>query len=164
MLANILRTDMPMHRPLPTDTDTDLARAIAVLARGLGQAPLDAGCGKRLVGWQVGHLVSVQEKVEAIHDLAADEQVAARVATDFLRRPEVASRAAADDTARHLFNKAQFDHSGWSRPQSSKIRPETVARANFGRLCGACLSDRCVWVATRRDRGGDGGQYRTPTA
>lgn len=31
VLANILRTDMPMHRPLPTDTD--LARAIAVLAR-----------------------------------------------------------------------------------------------------------------------------------
>ncbi|WP_405596045.1 IS110 family transposase [Streptomyces sp. NBC_01410] len=31
VLANVLRTDMPMHRPLPADTD--LARAIAVLAR-----------------------------------------------------------------------------------------------------------------------------------
>lgn len=31
VLANILRTDMPMHRPLPSDTDH--ARAIAVLAR-----------------------------------------------------------------------------------------------------------------------------------
>jgi transposase len=31
VLAHILRTDMPMHRPLPADTD--LARAIAVLAR-----------------------------------------------------------------------------------------------------------------------------------
>jgi transposase len=31
VLANILRTDMPIHRPLPADTD--LARAIAVLAR-----------------------------------------------------------------------------------------------------------------------------------
>ncbi|WP_406347034.1 IS110 family transposase [Streptomyces sp. NBC_00648] len=31
VLANILRTDMPMHRPLPADTD--LACAIAVLAR-----------------------------------------------------------------------------------------------------------------------------------
>jgi transposase len=30
-LANILRTDMPMHRPLPDDSD--LARAVAVLAR-----------------------------------------------------------------------------------------------------------------------------------
>ncbi|MFD7264062.1 IS110 family transposase [Streptomyces sp. NPDC059874] len=31
VLANILRTDMPMHRPLPDDSD--LAKAIAVLAR-----------------------------------------------------------------------------------------------------------------------------------
>lgn len=31
VLANILRTDMPMHRPMPADTE--LARAIAVLAR-----------------------------------------------------------------------------------------------------------------------------------
>ncbi len=31
VLANILRTDMPVHRPMPADTD--LARAIAVLAR-----------------------------------------------------------------------------------------------------------------------------------
>ncbi|MET7914304.1 IS110 family transposase [Streptomyces avermitilis] len=31
VLANILRTDMPMHRPLPDDSD--LARAVAVLAR-----------------------------------------------------------------------------------------------------------------------------------
>ncbi|MER5550010.1 IS110 family transposase, partial [Streptomyces sp. NPDC002589] len=31
VLANILRTDMPVHRPLPDDTE--LARAIAVLAR-----------------------------------------------------------------------------------------------------------------------------------
>lgn len=31
VLANIIRTDMPMHRPLPADSD--LAQAIAVLAR-----------------------------------------------------------------------------------------------------------------------------------
>ncbi|MFD6286324.1 DUF6192 family protein [Streptomyces sp. NPDC060205] len=64
---------------------------------------------KRLVGWQVDTPRSVQEKVEAIHDLARDEQVAARVATDFLRRPAVAFHAANDRTARHLFNKAQTD-------------------------------------------------------
>ncbi|MEV0387754.1 DUF6192 family protein [Nonomuraea sp. NPDC050643] len=34
----------------------------------------------------VDHPVSVQEKVERIHDLARDQQVAARVATDLLRR------------------------------------------------------------------------------
>ncbi|MYS15954.1 DUF6192 family protein [Streptomyces sp. SID4982] len=33
---------------------------------------------------------SVQEKLDAIHDLADDDQMAARVATYFLRRPAVA--------------------------------------------------------------------------
>ncbi|MGW0207343.1 DUF6192 family protein [Streptomyces sp. NPDC003233] len=64
---------------------------------------------KRIVGWKVDTPESVQEKVDAIHDLAADDQVAARVATDFLRRPAVASKAMADDTARHAVNEAQFD-------------------------------------------------------
>lgn len=35
--------------------------------------------------------------MDTIHDLAADDQVAARVATDFLRRPAVASETMADD-------------------------------------------------------------------
>lgn len=39
--------------------------------------------------------------MEAIHDLAADDAVAAVVTTDFPRRPAVASRAMADDIARH---------------------------------------------------------------
>ncbi|WP_324605541.1 DUF6192 family protein [Streptomyces niger] len=74
-----------------------------------GQFRWTDDAAKRQVGWQVDTPQSVQEKVEAIHDLAADEQVAARVATDFLRRPAVAFRAANDDTARHLFNKAQTE-------------------------------------------------------
>ncbi|MFF5313690.1 DUF6192 family protein [Streptomyces massasporeus] len=45
---------------------------------------------KRQVGWRVDNPQTPQEKVEAIHDLAVDDQVAARVATDFLRRPSVA--------------------------------------------------------------------------
>ncbi|WP_256259447.1 DUF6192 family protein, partial [Streptomyces mirabilis] len=48
---------------------------------------------KRIVGWKVDTPESVQEKVDAIHDLAANDQVAARVASDFLRRPAVASKA-----------------------------------------------------------------------
>lgn len=39
VLANILRTDMPAHRPLPDDSD--LARAIAVLARAQQDAVWD---------------------------------------------------------------------------------------------------------------------------
>ncbi|MEV0257257.1 DUF6192 family protein [Streptomyces sp. NPDC050732] len=53
---------------------------------------------KRVVGWKVDTPESVQEKVEAIHDLASDDAVAAVVTTDFLRRPAVANKAMADDT------------------------------------------------------------------
>jgi hypothetical protein len=63
---------------------------------------------KRAVGWKVETPLTVQEKVEAIHDLAREDAVAAVVATDFLRRPQVAAKAMADDTARHLVNDAQF--------------------------------------------------------
>ncbi|MFD9863442.1 DUF6192 family protein [Streptomyces alboflavus] len=52
---------------------------------------------KRVVGWKVDSPQDVQEKVEAIHDLAADDAVAAVVTTDFLRRPAIASKAMADD-------------------------------------------------------------------
>ncbi|MFE4825129.1 DUF6192 family protein [Streptomyces sp. NPDC056704] len=62
-----------------------------------GAARWTQDAAKRQVGWRVDSPRSVQEKVEAIHDLAVDEQVAARVATDFLRRPGVAFRAAGDD-------------------------------------------------------------------
>ena len=44
-----------------------------------------------------------------IHDLATDDAVAAVVTTDYLRRPAIASKAMADDTARHAVNEAQFD-------------------------------------------------------
>ncbi|MER6162930.1 DUF6192 family protein [Streptomyces sp. NPDC001868] len=76
---------------------------------------------KRQVGWRVDSPQTPQEKVEAIHDLAVDDQVAARVATDFLRRPSVAFRAASDDTARHLFNKAQTDR--WHQQDEAEPPP-----------------------------------------
>jgi hypothetical protein len=86
-----------------------------------GVARWTQDAAKRQVGWRVDNPQSVQEKVEAIHDLAADEQVAARVATDFLRRPAVAFRAASDDTARHLFNKAQNDR--WRQAEDEEPVP-----------------------------------------
>ncbi|WP_030786597.1 DUF6192 family protein [Streptomyces sp. NRRL S-920] len=87
-----------------------------------GKLQWTGDAAKRQVGWQVDTPQSVQEKVEAIHDLATDEQVAARVATDFLRRPGVAFRAAGDGTAVHLFNKAQTQR--WK--QAEEAREELV--------------------------------------
>ncbi|MFD4910588.1 IS110 family RNA-guided transposase [Kitasatospora purpeofusca] len=51
VLANILRTDMPMHRPLPADSDQ--GRAVTVLAR----AQQDAVWNRQLLGNQIRSLL-----------------------------------------------------------------------------------------------------------
>jgi antitoxin component of MazEF toxin-antitoxin module len=51
--------------------------------------------------------VTVPQKVTAIHNLAQDDEVAAQIATDVLRRPAVAKKVMADGHARHMVNKAQ---------------------------------------------------------
>ncbi|WP_308407519.1 DUF6192 family protein [Streptomyces olivochromogenes] len=78
---------------------------------------------KRVVGWKVDSPESVLEKVEAIHDLAADDAVTAVVTTDFLRRPAVASKAMADDTARHTVNEAQSLPMRATGPGISDVHP-----------------------------------------
>ncbi|MGP4009881.1 DUF6192 family protein [Streptomyces sp. 4N124] len=97
---------------------------------------------KRVVGWKVDSPESVQEKVEAIHDLASDDAVAAVVTTDFLRRPAIASKAMADDTARHAVNEAQFDR---FRQQAQFVHQEAAPQlqrmehsAQFMDLVAAC--------------------------
>lgn len=55
---------------------------------------------KRLVGQRVDRPVTVEEKVAAVTDLTRDEEVAALVATDLLRRPAVAEQVAPDQKLR----------------------------------------------------------------
>ena len=100
---------------------------------------------KRVVGQKVNHPVTVLEKVRAIHDLAVDEQVAATVATDLLRRPDVAFRAMTDTVARDSVNRAQFER---SRQIMERNMPPAAARAieqfeqtsEFLDLIAACSS------------------------
>ncbi|MBT2529739.1 hypothetical protein J7E91_31215 [Streptomyces sp. ISL-99] len=74
-----------------------------------GESRWSGDAAKRAAGWPTATPVTVAEKVEAIRDLAQDEQVAALVACDLLHRPEVAFRAMRDPQARELVNQAQFD-------------------------------------------------------
>ncbi|MEV8022932.1 DUF6192 family protein [Streptomyces sp. NPDC086554] len=120
--------------------------------------PLDERTGKRRwtpetsrqrVGYHGPGPETAQEKVEAVHDLVADEQVAAQVATDLLRRPSVAFKAMTDDTARHQVNHAQVEQSRQLREAHEQqlegaeepFEP-TVRRINhaleFLDLVGAC--------------------------
>nr|WP_306334752.1 DUF6192 family protein [Streptomyces sp. KL118A] len=69
----------------------------------------------RLVGRQVEHPISHQEKVTAIHSLARDDEVAAQVTGDLLRRPDVAFGAMSDDRARQQVNHAKVERGRQAR-------------------------------------------------
>ncbi|MBF6066377.1 RacO protein [Nocardia terpenica] len=106
-----------------------------------GQRRWTPDAAKRVVGERPEHPTSVQERVEAIHRLAHDDHVAARVATDFLHRPEVAARVVADPTARFQVNSAQVDRSRVTC-EIARDRTPAIARlehtAEFMELVGAC--------------------------
>jgi hypothetical protein len=119
----------------------------------LGRPPLNERTGERRwtmdaarrdVGRQVGHPVSVQEKIEAVHDLARDEEVASAVATDLLRRPDVAFRAMGDNTARHLVNRAQIDRAQQAgqvvRQQAGPALRRMEHNLGFVDLIGSCAA------------------------
>ncbi|MEV6138204.1 DUF6192 family protein [Nocardia sp. NPDC051990] len=95
----------------------------------------------RRVGWRPPHPASEQERVDRIHDLARDDTVATRVITDFLRRPNVAYEAMADNTARHAVNAAQIDRSK-AAMELARAKTPAVRRiehsAEYVDLVGAC--------------------------
>jgi hypothetical protein len=75
-------------------------RYAAILTPPEGKARWTADEARRRVGRQVEHPVTPQEKVSAIHTLARDEDVAAVVTSDFLRRPAVVSQVDQEDKVR----------------------------------------------------------------
>ena len=129
---------------IPNETERWEAIAHPPLHERTGTHRWTQDAARRLVGQQVDHPVSVQEKIEAIHDMARDESVATRVATDFLRRPDVAFKAMTDDTARHLVNQAQVERSrqageAWRRESPAGPTVERIEHAmEFLDLVGAC--------------------------
>lgn len=65
-----------------------------------GQRKWTPDCARRLVGQRVERPVTVEEKVGAVADLTRDEDVAAQVTTDLLRRPAVAAQVPAQERVR----------------------------------------------------------------
>ncbi|MGW6463942.1 DUF6192 family protein [Streptomyces rubiginosohelvolus] len=65
-----------------------------------GKTRWTADEARRRVGRQVDRPVTPQEKVSAIHTLAADEEVAATVTGDLLRRPTVVAQVRQEDKVR----------------------------------------------------------------
>ncbi|WP_327359738.1 DUF6192 family protein [Streptomyces sp. NBC_01304] len=98
-----------VHRILASTPDAYEVIQHPPLDERTGESRWSGDAAKRVAGWPTATPVTVAEKVEAIRDLAQDEQVAALVACDLLHRPEVAFRAMRDRQARELVNQAQFD-------------------------------------------------------
>lgn len=77
----------------------------------------------RAVGWTPRKPHTPQEKVDKAHDLAVDDEVAARIVADLLHRPEVAFRAMSNPTARHHVNRAQLDRAEQSQAAARERTP-----------------------------------------
>ncbi|WP_051853297.1 DUF6192 family protein [Streptomyces aureocirculatus] len=88
-----------VHRILGGIED-DEERYAAVKTPPEGKSRWTPDDASRRVGRQVENPVSPQEKVIAIHSLARDDEVTARVTGDLLRRPKAATKFPAEEKAR----------------------------------------------------------------
>ncbi|MDT0347521.1 DUF6192 family protein [Streptomyces litchfieldiae] len=88
-----------VHRILASIEDEE-ERFAAIKQPPEGKARWTADDASRRVGQQVDNPVSPEEKITAIHALARDEEVAAQVTTDLLRRPQVAAKVTAEEKVR----------------------------------------------------------------
>ncbi|WP_220377965.1 DUF6192 family protein [Streptomyces inhibens] len=76
-----------------------------------------------------------------IQEFTRDDEVAKKVSTDLLRRPDVVRETMRDDTVRFLVNRAQFDNSDQTR---ETIRERTPAvrkiehTVEYLNLAGSC--------------------------
>jgi len=84
---------------------TDLAKKYVGQRPDRPETPAQKAPAEVVADDTARHLVNkaqtMRHKSEIGQDLITDNQVAAQVASDVLRRPEVAARVVADDTARH---------------------------------------------------------------
>lgn len=88
-----------------------------------GQRRWSPDTASRAVGWTPRKAQTPQEKVNQVHDLVKDDDVATRVVTDLLHRPDVAFRVMSDDSARHHVNRAQLDRAEQSRSVARERTP-----------------------------------------
>ncbi|QCX82397.1 hypothetical protein C9F11_44095 (plasmid) [Streptomyces sp. YIM 121038] len=88
-----------VHRILGGIEDEE-ERFTAIRTPPAGKSRWTPDDASRRMGRQVETPVSPQEKISAIHSLAQDDEVAAQVTGDLLRRPKVATKFPAEEKAR----------------------------------------------------------------
>lgn len=114
-----------VHRVLANIED-EAERFAAIGTPPDGKTRWTTDDASRRVGQQVETPITPQEKVTAIHSLARDEEVAAAVTTDFLRRPQVAAKVSAEDKVR-VVEEFTRDESVAATAATSLLRRPDVA-------------------------------------
>ncbi|WP_055567799.1 DUF6192 family protein [Streptomyces atriruber] len=132
-----------VHRILASTPDAFEQIKAPPLNERTGQHQWSGDAAKRAAGWSTATPVTVQEKVESIRELAADETVAVTAACDLLQRPEVAFRAMRDRQARERVNQAQFDQDElaeeneedwWDEPDTGEAEGDGVEPVDPARI------------------------------
>ncbi|WP_097977619.1 DUF6192 family protein [Streptomyces sp. gb14] len=83
----------------------------------------------RRVGNRVDNPVTPQEKITAIHSLAQDDQVAAAVTSEFLKRPEVTASVTTVDKARVVEEFTRDEHVATTAARNLLRRPDVAFKA-----------------------------------
>lgn len=117
-----------VHKILAGITDEE-ERFAVIVAPPEGKARWTADEARRKVGRQVEHPITSQEKVSAIHTHARDEDVAATVTSDFLRRPAVVSQVRPEDKVRVVEELSRDDHVAAEVTTGLLRRPDVAFKA-----------------------------------
>ncbi|MCM2416554.1 DUF6192 family protein [Streptomyces sp. RKAG293] len=116
-----------VHKILASIAD-EQERFTAILNTPEGKARWTPDDALRRVGQQVARPVTPQEKVSAIHTLAQDEEVAATVTGDLLRRPSVVAQVKVEDKVRAVAELTREDQVAAAVAPDFLRRPAVVAQ------------------------------------
>lgn len=104
-------------------------RFAAILALPEGKVRWTVDDARRRVGNRVETPVTPKEKITAIHTLAQDDQVAAAVTSDFLKRPEVTAKVTQVDKARVVDEFTRDEQVATSAATNLLRRPDVAFKA-----------------------------------
>ncbi|HWU08979.1 MAG TPA: DUF6192 family protein [Streptomyces sp.] len=117
-----------VHRVLGQIEDED-ERFEAIKTPPVDKARWNTDDAKRRVGWRVETPETPQEKITAIHSLARDEEVAAAVTTDFLKRPQVAAKVSPENKVRAVEELTRDEHVATEVTTGLLRRPDVAFKA-----------------------------------
>jgi hypothetical protein len=117
-----------VHRVLAQIAD-EAERFATITKPPAGKTRWTSDEANRKVGRQVERPTSPQEKITAIHHLARDEDVAATVTSDFLKRPTVAAKVSDQDKVRVVEEFTRDEHVATQVTTGLLRRPEVAFKA-----------------------------------